>query len=91
MTALSFEGYLLVEKLIAENDELQRKLEDCRNELCLRCGRYNGGHDGACKGCRWHMEADGVYNLSEAELIASYHDAYNVAGRPVEQDEGGTE
>lgn len=26
---------------------------DCRNELCLRCGRYTEKHLGACDGCRW--------------------------------------
>ena len=26
---------------------------DCRNELCLKCGRYTEKHLGACDGCRW--------------------------------------
>lgn len=29
------------------------ELEDCRNELCDRCGRYRDEHEGACNGCRW--------------------------------------
>lgn len=26
---------------------------DCRNELCLYCGKYKERHLGACDGCRW--------------------------------------
>lgn len=26
---------------------------DCRNELCMKCGRYREKHLGACDGCRW--------------------------------------
>ena len=26
---------------------------DCRNELCMKCGRYTEKHLGACDGCRW--------------------------------------
>lgn len=35
---------------------LQRKLKDCRNELCLRCGQYRERHLGACDGCRWRTD-----------------------------------
>ena len=28
-------------------------LEDCRNELCYKCGDYKMRHKGACDGCRW--------------------------------------
>ena len=35
---------------------LQRKLRDCRNELCLRCGDYKQRHLGACDGCRWRAD-----------------------------------
>ena len=31
----------------------KRDLNDCRNELCLRCGEYKRRHLGACDGCRW--------------------------------------
>lgn len=24
-----------------------------RNELCIKCGRYNQAHNGACDGCNW--------------------------------------
>lgn len=29
---------------------------DCRNELCLYCGKYKERHLGACDGCRWRPE-----------------------------------
>lgn len=32
---------------------------DCRNELCLRCGRYETKHLGSCKGCRWEKNGNG--------------------------------
>ena len=28
-------------------------LEDCRNELCLKCGQFVKRHLGVCDGCRW--------------------------------------
>ena len=31
----------------------QRRAQDARNELCLKCGRYRESHNGACNGCRW--------------------------------------
>ena len=41
-------------------DEMEKKtirlwkaLEDCRNELCLKCGKFHEAHLGACDGCRW--------------------------------------
>ena len=33
---------------------IKRELNDCRNELCLRCGDYKMRHKGACEGCRWY-------------------------------------
>ena len=35
------------------NSRLHRELEDCRNELCLKCGNYKEDYLGACDGCRW--------------------------------------
>lgn len=32
---------------------LNRDFRDCRNELCLRCGKYKEKYKGACAGCRW--------------------------------------
>jgi hypothetical protein len=34
-------------------EELCADLRTCRNELCLRCGKYREAHKGACDGCRW--------------------------------------
>lgn len=28
-------------------------LKECRDELCLQCGRYKESHNGACEGCIW--------------------------------------
>lgn len=28
-------------------------LQDARNELCLRCGKYRDAHNVACDWCRW--------------------------------------
>lgn len=36
--------------------ELLLKYQECRNELCLKCGKYKYAHDGACKGCKWENE-----------------------------------
>lgn len=30
-------------------------INDCRNELCLKCGNYKGKHLGLCKDCRWEQ------------------------------------
>lgn len=35
------------------NSKLQKELNDCRNELCLKCGNYRESYLGACDGCRW--------------------------------------
>jgi len=56
---MDLKDHLLAEKLIEENEELQRELEACRNELCQRCGRYAVPLRRACKGCRWDWEAEG--------------------------------
>lgn len=34
----------------------KKDFNDCRNELCLQCGRYRESHLGACDGCRWQSE-----------------------------------
>lgn len=28
-------------------------LRECRNELCVKCGKYAGAFRGACDGCKW--------------------------------------
>lgn len=30
------------------------EMDDCRNELCQKCGKYKDAHGGACDGCRWY-------------------------------------
>lgn len=34
--------------------DLLKELKDCRNELCLKCGKYKEAHLGACDGCRYN-------------------------------------
>jgi hypothetical protein len=38
------------------NKELLKELKNCRNELCLKCGRYRGCYLGACDDCRYNFE-----------------------------------
>lgn len=33
--------------------EIVKNLRDCRNELCLYCGKYKKEYLGACNNCRW--------------------------------------
>lgn len=35
---------------------LLAEFKNCRNELCLKCGRYKEAHLGACDGCRYNDE-----------------------------------
>ena len=44
----------------AQIDRLKRDLKDCRNELCLYCGKYKERHLSACDGCRWREDNDGT-------------------------------
>lgn len=34
-------------------------INDLRNELCLKCGKYKDAHLGACDGCRWRKKEAG--------------------------------
>lgn len=45
-----------IERLVEETERLRRDIKDCRNELCLCCGKYKERHLGACDGCRWRPE-----------------------------------
>ena len=42
-----------VRRLREELTASQRRAQDARNELCLKCGRYREAHIGACAGCMW--------------------------------------
>ena len=37
-------------------EEILKELWNCRNELCLKCGRYRERHLGACEDCRYNFE-----------------------------------
>lgn len=47
------ENDLAIEKLLRENEQLRREYNDCRNELCMKCGYYRCAHIGACDSCKW--------------------------------------
>jgi len=46
-------------RLRREMERLATNLEDCRNELCLYCGKYKERHIGACDACRWKERGNG--------------------------------
>lgn len=48
----------LVKDLKARVESLKADLKDCRNELCLYCGKYKERHNGACDGCRWNRREE---------------------------------
>lgn len=43
----------LMKQKDAQIAELKRELQNCRDELCLKCGSYREAHKGACDGCRF--------------------------------------
>lgn len=34
-------------------DAAANEIENLRDEMCQRCGKYRIAHTGACKGCRY--------------------------------------
>lgn len=53
-------------RIVADYEFLERikditmtNLQDCKNELCERCGNYKQAHKGACDDCRWYKIAAG--------------------------------
>ena len=43
--------------MIPAADVISRKLfNECRNELCLKCGAYVNRHIGACDDCKWRPD-----------------------------------
>ena len=46
--------YANVDNAYKDLTTLKNALMECRNELCLHCGRYKNEHLGACKGCKWY-------------------------------------
>lgn len=34
-------------------------LEECIDELCLKCGRYENQHEGSCDHCKWFATKNG--------------------------------
>ena len=56
-------------KFAYEQDEqiyrLQCELKNCRNELCLKCGRYKEAHIGACDDCRYRHGGEWSCDLDD--------------------------
>lgn len=48
-----------VEQCIRTAPAIDPIINDLRNELCLKCGKYKDAHLGACDGCRWKNENGG--------------------------------
>lgn len=46
-------------ELICIVDGTESDLQDCVNELCLKCGAYHESYLGACDGCRWKAVKEG--------------------------------
>lgn len=44
-----------------EDRKMESDLRDCINELCRKCGTYQGEYLGHCDGCRWKKEKDRLY------------------------------
>lgn len=40
-------------EVLEAHEEVLEAFESCRNNLCLKCGRYENAHEGACDKCRW--------------------------------------
>ena len=62
MSMLSSDKDMLIHKLRDAESNLaasQRRAQDARNELCLKCGEYKEAHNGACNGCRWGERGEG--------------------------------
>lgn len=36
-------------------EKIEKNYLDCRNELCLKCGKYIERYKGACADCRWKV------------------------------------
>ena len=34
-------------------EQILNDLQECRNEMCFRCGNYINAHLGDCDGCKW--------------------------------------
>lgn len=45
-------------ELSNHNCRIYQLLRNCRNDLCIQCGRYTREHEGACNNCCWRIEYD---------------------------------
>jgi hypothetical protein len=58
-------GEYLLGEAMEKIYRLQRELNNCRNELCLKCGNYRESHNGACDGCRYRRDGEWRDDLYE--------------------------
>lgn len=42
-----------IQELTEKLRKCEAELNNCRDELCLKCGEYRNRHLGACNGCRY--------------------------------------
>ena len=54
--AITMRGLEILNQIPAADVVSRADFEDCRNELCYRCGDYKRSHLGACSDCRWRPE-----------------------------------
>ena len=59
VSAMARDAADMIESLLAQLAASQRRAQDARNELCLKCGEYKEAHNGACNGCRWGERGEG--------------------------------
>lgn len=41
-----------------DTDLTPADINDLRNELCLKCGKYKDAHLGECDGCKWRKKEE---------------------------------
>lgn len=47
-----------IECLAKVVNNLRIELKNCRNELCIKCGKYHDVYNGACDGCRYRHDGE---------------------------------
>ena len=44
---------------------LQAELRNCRNELCIQCGKYHMSYTGVCDDCRYRLSGEWRHDIDE--------------------------
>ena len=45
-------------------------LEDCINDLCYKCGKYEFEYEGACEGCKWYEIKENGYRATKKNKMS---------------------